>query len=198
MTTRRTLALFAIVCLAQLALAASGIARHELVLVRGTAYRFETAPVDPVDLFRGRYVRLDFRAARVDLPLPEGHAGMVYAVLGVDDRGFAHVTELRTTPPERGDYLHVRAWTAPRPLAPTRTPGQPPLPTADAPNAPVELQTRLELPFTRFYMEESAAPEAERRYREQSTDPDAPPAYAVVYVHDGEAVMQSLELDGPH
>lgn len=191
MTPRRRFLLLAVVCLAQLALAASGIARHELVLRRGTPYRFETAPVDPVDLFRGRYVQLDFRAATVALPLPPDHDGRVYAVLGVDDRGFARITELRTTPPSHADYLHVRAWPAPQPVAllPSDRP-----PSHPRPDTSRQAHTRLDLPFGRYYMEESAAKEAERRYLEQQRDPDAPPAYAVVHVHDGEAVMVDLKL----
>ena len=53
--------------------------------------------------------------------------------------------------------------------------------------------SHLELPFTRYFMEASAARETERRFRERSAA-DAP-VYAVVYVHDGLAVMESLQLE---
>lgn len=55
--------LFALLCVAQWAVPLAMVQRAERTLSEGTAYRFRTAPVDPADPFRGRYVTLDFDAA---------------------------------------------------------------------------------------------------------------------------------------
>ncbi|MDD9938834.1 MAG: GDYXXLXY domain-containing protein [Myxococcales bacterium] len=175
MSPRISLGLFGLLCAVQLFVAGSSIARHELALRRGTPYRFETAPVDPLDLFRGRYVQLRFEAEVVPLPLPDALRGEhVYAVLSEDARGFARITKLQAEPPTRGDYLHVRA------VPSFRGPGEP--------------ATLLTLPFDRFYMEESLAPDAERLYRERARG--AAPAYAIVRVHEGLPVLEDLHVDG--
>lgn len=174
MSRNVTLVLFGLLCVAQLAAAGSGIARSELALRRGTPYRFETAPVDPLDLFRGRYVRLDFTAERSELELPAGARGHVYAVLGTDARGFAVVEQLRTSEPEGGDYLRVDA-------------------SRDFRDGEAR-GTRLSFPFDRFFMEESKARAAERLYAERARG--TRPAYARVRVHAGLAVLEDLIVDG--
>ena len=175
MSTKLRLSLFAIVCLSQLIFAGLGIARYEHVLSAGTRYRFETAPVDPLDLFRGRYVQLSFTQERCPLPLPHGEIEdhKAYAVLGVDDRGFAKVTSLVAAPPSKGDYVAV---------------------TAYSDYGANEQGTRLSFAFDRFYAEEHRAPELERRYRDQARDSSTAPAYALVRVLDGVAVLEDLRL----
>jgi uncharacterized membrane-anchored protein len=56
------LLVFAVVGLAQLAVPASLIWKREQTLRHGSVWKFRTAPVDPVDAFRGRYVALEFEA----------------------------------------------------------------------------------------------------------------------------------------
>lgn len=175
MNPRLRIILFAVTAIAQLLVAGMGIARYEFALQQGTAYRFETAPVDPVDLFRGRYVQLSFAAERSTLPLPSDTTdGQAYAVLGTDDRGFAKIVDLRATPPSQGDYIRVTAY------------------SDFGPNAE---GSRLQFAFDRFYAEESKAPELERRYRDHAANSDAKPAYAVVRVLDGVAVLEDLHID---
>ena len=134
------LGLFVLLCLAQLWVTGSGIARYERTLGEGVVYRFESAPMDPEDPFRGRYVRLSFVAEETALPMPESQrrSRKVYAVLGADDRGFAVFTELLEEAPAQGDYLYVDAWPA---------------------RVENDVVARLTLPFNRYFMEESMAPE---------------------------------------
>ena len=175
MSTRLRLGLFVLACATQLAAAGLGIARHERALRLGATYRFEAAPIDPVDLMRGHYVQLSFVAERSSLPLPaDMQDGQAYALLGVDERGFAKVAALSATPPANGDYVRVTAYSAFRP---------------DAEGS------RLQFPFDRFYVEESKAPDLERRYREQTSSPNAKPAYAIVHVLEGLAVLDDLHFE---
>lgn len=61
-------ALVAIQALAPLGL----IGWNEVALARGTEVTLRTVPVDPIDLFRGRYVRLGYEISR--LPVDPGTA----------------------------------------------------------------------------------------------------------------------------
>lgn len=162
---------------AQWAVPAVLIDRHQTVIEQGTAYRFRTQPVDPVDPFRGRYVALRFAAAEITVPADAAypHEGEWYAPIRVNEAGFAALGPPQATPPP-GDYLPVSI--AHR-LSATRL--------------------RVELPFDRFYMEEGMAPEAERLARDamqRDAETSLAPSWATVRVHQGRAVLTALFIDG--
>lgn len=161
-------------CLLQLGVPAFMIARREYVLHAGQAFKFKTAPVDPYDAFRGRYVALNFEAATVTgIPLPPGvvHGVRVYALLGEDAKGFARVRALTLTKPSDGPYLRARA------------------------QYPAPDRVSLKLPFDRYYMEETKAPAAEDAYRRQSRSENGN-AYAVVRILGTQAVLEDLYIEG--
>jgi hypothetical protein len=175
MSTRaRTLA-FAALCVAQLVVAAGGIAAHERVLQRGTAVKLAVAPVDPADPFRGRYVSLAYAIERgvrgVKNELPPSGAPIAYAVLRVDDAGFGVIERVTAQPPASGLYVKLRGmpWEGP------------------------DGMMQLDLPFDRYYMEESLAPRAEDAYRRGAADESS---YAVLRVLDGRAVIEGVFVDG--
>jgi hypothetical protein len=145
------------------------IVSHEATLAKGTTYRFKTQPVDPYDAFRGRYVQLGFVAARAEIPegLEVERGQRVYVPLTTDAEGFAGFGPVSSERPG-GDYLRVRLRYVDRKSA------------------------TLVLPFDRFYMEEEAAPKAERLYRRSGQRP----AYATVAVYRGRAALQDLFIDG--
>lgn len=64
MSARRRLVLLALVALQALVPLAL-IGGNELALARGQEVRLKTVPVDPVDLFRGRYVALRYEISAV-------------------------------------------------------------------------------------------------------------------------------------
>ena len=83
--------LFILVALLQLGAPVWMIWQREQTLRHGRVWKFRTAPVDPVDLVRGRYVALAFAAEeRPDAESLTGRSGL-YAILAVDDNGFATV-----------------------------------------------------------------------------------------------------------
>lgn len=176
MRTRWLLVLLGLLCIGQWSVPGALILKHQRTLSNGAAYAFRTAPVDPEDPFRGRYVALDFaaaeRAATSTAPLP--HDVPLYAAITVDAQGFAQLGEPASTPPAQGDWLPVRVtWQG-------------------------EGRVRLQLPFDRFYLDEALAPEAERRYREADQGPAsrADATYVMVRVRDGHAVIEMLYLNG--
>jgi len=166
-------AAFVLLACLQLAVPASRIVMKELVLRQGTVHRFLAAPVDPADPFRGRYVAL--RLAENEAPwsgsedLSSGQT--VYAAIGISTNGFSCFTAASLTPPATGDYIkaHVRYAYSDK--------------------------ISLTLPFDRYYMRETLAPEAEKAYRSSLRD-RARPTYITVRVKSGTAVLEALYIDG--
>lgn len=168
-----TLPLFAFLVVAQLAVPAWMITSRERTLRDGEAYKFKTAPVDPYDPFRGRYVAL---AVEPELaPLPKGamlyRNQKVYAVLERDEEGFAKVSELTLTRPDTDNYIQVK------------------VSYVDNNSA------RLRWPFDRYYMDEHLAPQAEEAYRDNSRGENRS-AHLVVRVRGGAAVLEELYIEG--
>jgi uncharacterized membrane-anchored protein len=174
MTSPIRLFVLAFTCLSQLGVVVTSIVDYETTLSKGEPLRFALAPVDPVDPLMGRYVALRFELEDVPLPAPpESRIGdWVYVVLGVGEDGFAVARQLRAGPPSDGPYLRARLGWSP---------------------SESESPTRIELPFDRYYTEESKAPRIERLY---ASRPDRSRTYAVVRVRGGRGVIETLVVDG--
>jgi hypothetical protein len=171
--TRLLAILFLMVALVQLALPAMRIHLYEKTLHEGTAYKFRTAPVDPYDAFRGRYValRFDTNNAQWSEKVPAENGQKVFAMVEKRPDGFAHFTTASSQRPAAGDYLEVKV---------TYTMGGE--------------GVMVELPFERFYMEETVAPQAEVVYREHSAARGERDAYAVIRVRQGLGVIEQVYM----
>lgn len=106
-------ALFAATAAAQWAVPGSLIWKSEKILTEGKPYRFRIRPVDPADLFRGRFVAIGVERSTVDLDrLPAGeeflHGARMHASLAVDASGFAHPVALSRGPAPGADSIRVR------------------------------------------------------------------------------------------
>ena len=183
---RLVLILFVVVAAVQLAVPAYMIARHESTLRDGDRYLFRCAPIDPVDAFRGRYVRMSFDDADAvvrDSGLRQRDTA--WARLQVDGSGFAHLDGLYRDAPEGGPYLRVRF--ARFGITDTLTRGE---------------IVSVELPFSRYYMDEDLAQEAEAAYRKMNrarsieNPAKRESAYVAVRIRDGHAVIEELYLAG--
>ena len=164
---------FALMALGQLAVPAWMIASQERILATGQLFKFRTAPVDPYDAFRGRYVWL--RVEQDSLPVPAGvqwtRGQEVFATIETDTNGFSRLSELRARPPAGWPYLVVRINNIYGPTA------------------------YLQVPLDHFYMEETLAPKAERAYREHTRATNRT-AYITVRIRDGKSVIENLWIDG--
>ena len=173
MKTRLLLGLFGLALVAQLAVPAAMILKRERVLAHGQAFRFRTAPVDPYDAFRGRFVALGFDENSV--MAPPGHdfarGQTVHVRLAEDADGFATFAEVLRDPPAAAPYLTTKIQYVGGDLV------------------------HLRLPFDRFYMDEDAAPAAERAYRQNSASSNRN-AYVQVRIEKGVAVLEDLYVDG--
>ena len=180
MKRRLLLTAFALVCAAQLAVPAQMIRTQQQLLAEGSLHRFRTAPVDPADPFRGRYVALRFDAECVpadSLPHSVDTRRRLYARLQRGDDGYTVLASLHEQPPA-GEYLLVRpaGWGC------------------------GEREQRVLLPFDRYYMDEALAPQAELAYLALNRRGEAGvlPAntYVTVRVLGDDAALEELYLDG--
>lgn len=173
------LALLVAVGLAQLAVPLGMIAGHERILEEGAVWRFRTAPVDPADAFRGRYLALGF--AEREAPLAEGVSvrpgNRVAVPLAEGEEGFAELGTVRREPPEEGDWLRLRVLSVHR-------------------DEEGRTRARVLLPFDRLYLEESVAPRAEEAYRQLTRGEEGAEAWTVVRVLDGRAALEDVVVGG--
>src|SRR5438067_13188253 len=89
--------LFAVVALLQVSVPASVIWNRERTLKEGRVWKFRTAPVDPVDAIRGRYIALRFDAETIPrntLPEEKRSGRPLYVILKEDAAGFAQVDQI--------------------------------------------------------------------------------------------------------
>ncbi|MBK9176483.1 MAG: GDYXXLXY domain-containing protein [Flavobacteriales bacterium] len=165
------------IALAQLAVPVWMVVGHERVLREGEVFKFRTAPIDPRDPFRGEYVRLDFEAEQGswavarpdDISTGEQKA---YAVLARDSAGFAWIPALVAEPPANGAFVEAEY--------------------LDWDNDSV---SRVGLHFNRFYLEEGDGARTERMLMprwDEDVREDPLPAYALVRVLNGRAVIEDL------
>jgi len=145
----------------------------ERTLRYGTPHKFRSAPVDPADPFRGKYITLNFdeNAFRTPATHPPETGATVYVTFSSGQNGFAAIKNISTTKPATADYLTTNV-----------------LYTTDDKGGKIVYIT---YPFEKFYLEESKAPEAERRYNRIRRD-TAQRTYALVYLLQGDAVVKDV------
>lgn len=166
-------AIFAVVALLQLSVPASMIWNRGRTLKEGRVWKFRTAPVDPVDAIRGRYIALRFDAETIPgkNPPPERRSGApVYAILKEDSAGFAQVDQIVTAPTQGDNVVKVEAgyW------------------FQDA--------NHIRFPFDRLWVTEKDAPAAEQAYIENSRR-ERQNAYVTVRVRNGDAGIEELFIN---
>ncbi len=173
MKTKYLFIAFIIVAIVQLSVPFKMIYDSEITEKNGTVYRFKTAPIDPTDPFRGKYIALNYELNSFITKDTTWTAGQeVYLLLDTDKDGFAKVKGISRKRPDRDtDYIN----------------------TYIMHNFKGKLM--FDLPFDVFYMEESKALEAETGYAEYSRRRDVKPAYALVAVLNGNAVLKDVIAD---
>lgn len=168
---------FMLVALVQLYVPAQMIWSREKILDTGTTFKFRTAPLDPNDPFRGKYVALQFR--NNSIPLTDERTwdmgDEIYVQVQPDNQGFARIKAIFKTKPET-KFSYIKA-------------------TVDyVTNEHGKRELFIRYPFDRFYMEETVAPEAEKVYLESVQDTSRI-TYALVSIREGEAVLKDVKID---
>ncbi|MBK8489326.1 MAG: GDYXXLXY domain-containing protein [Saprospirales bacterium] len=171
------LSAFILLALVQLYVPAKMILDSEGVLSSGIDYKFKTAPIDPNDPFRGKYIRLSYADNIIDI---QNEADWVqdepvYVLLTTDDDGFAKNESVSKEKPANDQpFLTAKVRYV----------------TSDGTN-----KLTIDYPFDKFYMEESKAYDAELVYRESLRD-TSQMTYALGSIKNGEAVLKDVLIDG--
>ena len=173
-----------ILILAQFAIPFSMIQRHENILINGELFKFRTRPIDPADPFQGRYVQLGIDQNYIPYPEDQkpdlNYKAVIFATVERNEEGFAHFTDWSRERPANGHFLKIRykgqrhVWI---PESKKR----------------IYKGMRLDIPFDRYYMEETKAPRAERLAREATRGTNC---WVNVRIINGKAVIEDVFAAG--
>lgn len=172
MSRRLRLAALVVLAVVQIAVPLRMIARRQATLAEGELLRFRTAPVDPYDAFRGRYVALRMADDVVSAAARDWAPGQrAFVPLETGPEGFARPAGLERRRPAGGPYVEVTV----------------------SPSPAGSREVRLRYPFDRYYLNERLAPAAEAAYR-QHAGGEEHAAWVAVRVRDGFAVLEELYI----
>lgn len=168
--------LFLLVVVIQLAAPAKMIYDQEETLKEGKSYKFITEPIDPNDPFRGKFIRMNYEINTFKTEDSIWRSKQEIYVYFKDSLGFAKlktVSKVKLSIPN--DYVIAKTnWYNKR--------------------SKVLL---FNLPFDRFYMEESKAKPAEDLVRENNRDSlRVNTTYAQVFLYKGDFVLSDVFING--
>ncbi|GAA5221346.1 hypothetical protein GCM10025777_19760 [Membranihabitans marinus] len=150
--------------------------QQESVIHSGTVFKFRTAPVDPVDVFRGRYVALNYADNQYEMSEKREwrNGETIYVVFKKDDFGYAIIDSIsKERPANVDDYLKT---------------------TVDYFTSEIPQTITVVFPFDRLYMEESKAQNAEEIYRREGSKGEKE-TYGLVSIKEGRAVLLDVFID---
>lgn len=169
---------FVFVAAAQIYVPAAMILEREDILAGGKTFKFETAPVDPNDPMRGKYISLMFSEnvyETIDDQIYR-RGEVVFVLIDENQEGFAEIVDLSLESPEENmDYVKAK------------------ISSVSTYNDTASIF--IDYPFERYYMEEFKAPEAEIVYNETLSDSNKT-TYAIVKIKAGDAVLEDVMIDG--
>jgi uncharacterized membrane-anchored protein len=165
------LIIFLVVAFAQISVPASMIWKRQRTLREGRLWKFRTAPVDPVDAMRGRYLALRFEAEEFPRSEALGFGETVYVRLKEDANGFAVVDQVTEAPTGGEDTVRAER------------------------RGFYQGKQHVKFPFDRFWVTEASAPAAEKAYAEHSRR-EKIDAYATVRIMAGDAGIEELYIAG--
>jgi uncharacterized membrane-anchored protein len=168
---------FVAMCAAQWFIPFKTIVDQEAILSEGRLFKLQTAPIDPSDPFRGKYITLRFVENHVVVTDPQEWLGHKYMYITLaDSAGYGRISRASLYEQEGDDYIKVRISQVYTHLTPATI--------------------MIEYPFERFYLEESKASEAERLYWESQLDSVRQEVYATIRVYHGKAALENVMVNG--
>lgn len=171
--SKAALIILAGAAIVQLYVPAAMIIEREHVLTDGRIYKFKTAPVDPNDPFRGKYIELNYAANNFRMQQKNNweRNETVYVLISNSADGFAKIDTLLKEQPAGGDFIKAKVN-----------------------YISFDSLLYVDYPFNKYYMEEGKAPAAEKVYTEYRRD-TTHKTYALVSVKDGDAVLKDVMID---
>lgn len=182
---------------------------NQMVVLTGEKIKIEVIPIDPSDLFRGRYVALNYDLSRLDdefineadLDRLKGFGETVYVTLDLDEEGFATAKMAYADKPESGLFLKGKVkffsepyqdWNRatrvppPRPVDGESLPFEEDIPSPERVMKPGYIQ--IEYGIESFFLNPEDAKEAERGLWET----EGKTYVEVSLSKDGKAVLTKL------
>lgn len=177
---------FVLVVIAQWYVPAQMIGEHEDVATNGKVLKFITAPVDPYDAFRGKYIILNFKEDKGEITKETkalNYGDDIYVTF-TDSSGYALVASVLTDEPKdnpvyvkaKVDYVDNNVFLL---------------------NSKVKrpmVSIHIDYPFERYYMNEIKAPKAETAYRESNREAKDN-VYAQIAIKNGVGVVKDVIID---
>lgn len=162
------LGLFIGVAVLQLAMPLYMAWRWENILQTGQRFYWQTAPVDPYDAFKGRYIALGFKETTAPLMDNDNlnFGQKAFAIIQENAEGKAYISGVTAKEPEQGAYVKVRVY-------------------RDGQN-----KIHVVLPFNRYYLPENLVPAAEAAYRGSA----GKTGVAAVRIKNGYGVVEELYI----
>ena len=164
------LAIFILIALAQLSVPALMAWTRVQTLAYGRVWKFKTAPIDPEDAVRGRYVMLRLDAEDFTQSEQLKSIDSIYAILKEGPDGFAQIDHLSPSPVPADSAMQVE------------------------PGGWWQERQHIVLPFRYFWLTEKSAPAAEAAYRENSRRGQQS-AYVTVRIRNGDAALEQLYIN---
>ena len=173
-STKIIFGLFILVAIAQLLVPTKMIYDQENTLKKGKAYKFITQPIDPSDPFRGKYIVLNYEISRYKTMDTTWVSNQEIFVYLKDSLGFAKIDTIsKEKLNSEKDYLQTNV---------------------DWYNS-YNKELNINIPFNRFYMEESKAKPAEDLVRNSTNLNELSTTYALVYVDGSNFVLNNVFVD---
>ena len=166
--------LFTIVILAQLFVPLHLIFNQEDIINTRTEFKFQTAPIDSYDAFKGKYITLYFKESQITVMNAKKYSSgvTIFATISATENGFAKVNFISKSKPENtNSYLQLKVGFSPD-----------------------NDKIAINLPFDRFYMSENIASKAEKNYRESSNNKKNE-TYDLVGIKNGEVIIKDVRID---
>lgn len=164
-----------IVFLLQLLVPAWLIYQGEMTRRNGTVVTFRIEPRDPVDKFRGRYLRLSVDN-QLQVLKEYSKGDTIFVTIDVDDEGFASFDSIQDDAPDSGLFIKTKVKRFGR----------------------FRYMVTFDTGFERYYLNEEVAPQADEILAQLGGE-DAPEVTIEVAIReDGSVVPGSLFVDGIH
>ncbi|MEO5776486.1 MAG: GDYXXLXY domain-containing protein [Flavobacterium sp.] len=183
------LILFIVVVIAQLFVPFQMISSQEDTLSTGKMLKFKTAPIDPYDAFRGKYIYLRFKDNKIvaDAKTKKLNYNDEIFVMFKDSAGFALVQSVSLTEPTTtSDYVKAKVNYVDNNVFVHKL-------NFDRDESDVFVH--IDYPFERYYMNEYKAQKAEQAYIENNKNIKNN-VYAEVAIKNGVGVVKDVILDG--
>lgn len=165
---------FVAMCAAQWFIPFRTIFDQETILSEGRLFKLQTAPIDPSDPFRGKYITLNFVENEVKVSDPQAWYGHDYMYITLaDSAGYGRISRASLYEQEGDDCFKVRILYV--------NSGNPGL-------------VAFEYPFERFYLEESKALQAEQLYWQSRSD-STQQVYATIRIRNGQAALENVMIN---